>query len=82
VERITYLEARPPYRLYVEFSDGVQGEYDMTTRLCGPVFEPLRDPAYFARVELSEWGAPTWPNGTDIAPDALHDRLTQAQQDR
>jgi hypothetical protein len=40
----------------------------------GPVFAPLRDPAYFAQVRLAEWGAPVWPNGVDIAPDALHDR--------
>jgi hypothetical protein len=30
--------------------------------------EPLRDPAYFARVYL-EQGAPTWPNGFDMFPD-------------
>jgi hypothetical protein len=80
MERIVRLEARPPYRLYVEFSDGVRGEYDMAKRLNGPVFERLRDPTFFARVYLSEWGAPTWPNGTDIAPDALHDRLAEAQR--
>lgn len=75
MERITHLEARPPYVLYVEFDDGVRGEYDMTDRLSGSVFVPLRNPAYFAQVRLAEWGAPVWPNGVDIAPDALHDRL-------
>ena len=29
--------------------------------------EPLRDPKFFSRVFL-EFGAPTWPNGYDIAP--------------
>ena len=29
--------------------------------------EPLRDPAYFSRVFLED-GAPTWPNGYDMAP--------------
>jgi len=81
MERITHLEARPPYILYVEFDDGVRGEYDMADRLNGPVFVPLRDPAYFAQVRLAEWGAPVWPNGVDIAPDALHDRL-RARQER
>ncbi len=33
----------------------------------GEVTEPLRDPAYFARVFV-EMGAPTWPNGCHIGP--------------
>ena len=75
MEKIVRLEARPPTRLYVEFDDGVCGEYDMASRLKGPVFEALRDPEFFVQVRLDEYGVPTWPNGTDIAPDALHDRL-------
>jgi len=78
MDKIIRLEVRPPYRLYVEFADGVRGEYDMATRLRGPVFEALKDPAYFAQVKLDEFGVPVWPNGTDIAPDALHDRLAAA----
>jgi len=75
VEKITLIEARRPFVLYVEFDDGVSGEYDMRDRLDGPVFVLLRDPAFFARVELAEWGAPVWPNGVDIAPDALYERI-------
>ena len=76
MERIVHLEVRPPYRLYVEYDDGVRGECDMAGRLNGPVFEPLRDPAFFARVRLDEYGVPVWPNGTDIAPDTLYERLS------
>jgi hypothetical protein len=36
----------------------------------GSMIEPLRDEAYFGRVFL-EFGAPTWPNGFDIAPEWL-----------
>ena len=75
MERITRIEARSPFVLYVEFDDGVRGEYDMKDRLNGPVFVPLRDPEYFAQVRLSEWGAPLWPNGVDIAPDAIYERI-------
>jgi hypothetical protein len=82
MEKIVRIEARAPYRLYVEFDDGVQGEYDMKDRLDGPVFERLRDPAFFAQVRLDEHGAPVWPNGTDIAPDALHDRIARANGQR
>ena len=35
----------------------------------GPMLDPLRDPAYFARVSV-DFGAPTWPNGYDLALNA------------
>lgn len=79
MERLVRIEARHPHRLYAEFSDGVKGEVDMADKLVGPVMAPLRDPSFFARVELAEWGAPVWPNGVDVAPDALHARLVAAQ---
>lgn len=64
------------HRLWLEFSDGSQGERDFSelVRKERPVLEPLRDPAYFARVFLQR-GAPTWPNGFDLAPWALHDEM-------
>jgi hypothetical protein len=41
------------------------------------MFEPLRDPDRFAEVSLDEFGAPCWPNGADIAPDAIYEDLTR-----
>jgi hypothetical protein len=37
----------------------------------------LRDPAYFDRVFL-EFGAPTWPNGFDVAPEWLRREMEKA----
>ncbi len=71
----THIEARPGHRIYVEFSDGVSGEIDLSERLFGPVFEPLQDEDLFRQVKLDEFGAPCWPNGADLAPDALHEKL-------
>jgi hypothetical protein len=39
--------------------------------------EPLKDPAYFARVFIED-GALTWPNGYDRDPIALHDEMKEA----
>lgn len=62
-------------RLWVEFADGLAGEVDLTGRLWGPVFEPLKDRAFFEQVSLDECGVVCWPNGADLAPDAMYDRL-------
>jgi hypothetical protein len=74
--RVTDVEVLEGARLRVAFSDGTAGEIDLSARLFGPVFEPLRDPGLFARVTVDEFGALSWPNGADLAPDALHARIT------
>ncbi len=75
MHRVSRARALPGYRLSVEFDDGVGGEVDLSERLFGPVFEPLEDVDFFARVEVDEFGAVSWPNGADIAPDALYETL-------
>jgi hypothetical protein len=49
-------------------------------RLFGPVFEPLKDPKLFSRVTIDEFGAVSWPNGADLAPDALYEKLKAASR--
>ena len=71
MERVTSVRALPSYRLEIEFSDGVRGVLDYEDRLFGPMMEPLRDPARFAEVGIDEFGVICWPNGADLAPDAL-----------
>ncbi len=70
--RLSKIEYLGGYRLRATFSDGMAGEYDFAPIVAesGPMVEPLRDPAYFARVFLED-GAPTWPNGYDAAPGWL-----------
>ncbi len=72
MHRIVRVVARPGFRLFVEFDDGACGEIELESALWGPMFEPLRDPEFFARVAVDEYGAPCWPNGLDLAPDALY----------
>lgn len=64
------------YRLRLTFADGLTAVVDLTSKLTapvGPVFEPLRDEHYFARVAVDrELGTVAWPNGADLAPDTLH----------
>jgi hypothetical protein len=80
--RLKKVKALPDYRLEVEFEDGVRGIVDCAETLWGPVFEPLRDPERFAEVTIDEFGAPCWPNGADLAPDAIYEDLVAARQAR
>jgi len=66
-------EYRGEYRLHVAFNDGVEGTIDFALWLDGPVFEPLKDRAYFQRFFL-DGGTVAWPNGADIAPETLYER--------
>ena len=39
------------------------------------MFEPLRNPKVFNQVQIDEYGAICWPNGADLAPDALYQTI-------
>lgn len=77
--KVTHLEKLGGFRLRVRFTDGSEGVHDFAALVdeSGPMVEPLRDRAYFARVFL-EFGAPTWPNGFDIAPEWLRQEMAAA----
>ncbi|HOZ48803.1 MAG TPA: DUF2442 domain-containing protein [Candidatus Hydrogenedentes bacterium] len=76
--RVVTVKPLADYRLHVEFADGTQGEIDLSERLFGPVFDPLRDPEVFAQVSIDEFGVVCWPNGADLAPDALYETVAGA----
>ena len=77
--KVTRLEKLGGFRLRVRFNDGREGVHDFASMVKepGPMLEPLGDEAYFARVVL-EFGAPTWPNGFDIAPEWLRREMEAA----
>ncbi len=74
---VARIEVRQGHTLYVEFADGIAGEVDLSERLFGPTFEPLRDLNLFRQARIDEFGAVAWPNGADLAPDALHRQLAE-----
>jgi hypothetical protein len=79
--KVTRLERLGGFRLRVRFNDGSEGVHDFAGMVQEPgsALEPLRDEAYFARVFL-EYGAPTWPNGFDIAPEWLRREMQAANE--
>jgi len=53
------------------FDDGTEKRIDVSQWFKGPVFEPLKDPKFFKKFFI-EAGTLAWPNGVDIAPEALY----------
>lgn len=79
--RIVSVTALPGRRLKVVFVDGTEGEVDLSQFLADPkvegtVFGALRKANFFTRVDV-QMGAVHWPNGADLAPDAMYDAIRQ-----
>jgi len=64
------------YVLRVKFQDGQTGDVDLSDRLFGEVFEPLKDTAFFRQFRVDpDLHTVSWPNGADFAPEFLLERL-------
>ena len=79
--RVLAVSVLPDMRLHVTFVDGTSGEAHLQGFLnnedvVGTVFEPLRDPGLFAQARVVT-GAVEWPNGADLAPDAMYDSIKE-----
>jgi len=72
---VTRIEYRGDYIYHITFDDGTAGEVDFSIYLNGgPVFGPLRDKTLFQKA-FTEGDTIAWPNGADIAPETLYDKL-------
>ena len=79
--KIIASERQGPHRLFIQFNDGSCGTHNFEAMVAEPgtLLAPLRDIDYFARVFL-EFGALTWPNGFDIAPEWLRREMVEANE--
>ena len=59
------------FTVSTRFDDGTEKQIDVSQWLKGPVFEPLKDRKLFKKFFI-EAGTLAWPNGVDIAPEALY----------
>ncbi|PYS49452.1 MAG: DUF2442 domain-containing protein [Acidobacteria bacterium] len=51
--------------MHLIFNDGTEGTIDFRQWLEGPIFEPLKQAAYFRRFFI-DGGTVSWPNGADM----------------
>ncbi|MBK9607729.1 MAG: DUF2442 domain-containing protein [Betaproteobacteria bacterium] len=67
------------YIVWLRFSDGAEGEVDLSSELHGPIFEPLRNVESFRQFTVHpELRTLVWPNGADFAPEFLRSSLRVA----
>jgi hypothetical protein len=75
------IEARyiTDHTVWLRFSDGAEGEVDLSNELHGPIFEPLRNVEVFRQFTVhTELRTLVWPNGADFAPEFLRSFLRVA----
>ena len=60
--------------LIVRFSDGTSGRIRFMPQHLVGVFEPLKNPQFFAQVYIDH-GVVSWPNEIDLAPDAMYQEI-------
>ena len=70
--RVVRASHETAFRVRLTFNDGTEGSVDFAPWLSGPVFEPLKRPAYFRKFFI-DGGTVAWPNGADIAPETLYE---------
>jgi hypothetical protein len=76
---IKIIEARvlDSFRLYLKFSDGAEGEVDLSALAGQGVFAAWSDPAFFERVQINPSGRSLdWSDQIDLCADSLYLSLT------
>jgi len=79
LNEVREIEYRGGWVFRILFDDGLEGEVDFSEYIGkGPVFEPLRDESCFRDASI-EGGTIAWPNGADIAPETLYEKVERAK---
>jgi len=78
VNDVTNIEYRGGRVYRIRFDDGLEGEVDFSDYVGrGPIFEAFADLSFFRNARI-EAGTIAWPNGADIAPETLYEKVRKA----
>ena len=64
------------YRIYLNFSDGTEGEVDLSDLAGKGVFVAWNDRAFFERVRIGEHREIKWSDEIELCSDSLYLKLT------
>ena len=80
LNEVINIKYRGKYVYSIKFDDGVEGDVDFSEYLSkGPVFQALKDSKVFSKATV-EGGTIYWPNGADIAPETLYQKILDANK--
>jgi hypothetical protein len=66
----------PDYRIHIKYSDGAQGDVDLSEFAGRGVFAAWADPQFFRLVHIGEHRQIQWNDEVELCPDAIYMRLT------
>jgi hypothetical protein len=72
----TAVKALPSYRIWLRYSDGTEGEIDVSDLAGRGVFAIWERPGVFEAVTLGPGRAIHWTDEVELCPDSLYLRLT------
>ena len=70
------VRALEPYRIWLRYDDGVEGEVDLSDMAGDGVFVAWLDHAFFADVRLGSCDSIVWGEDLDLCGDALYMEIT------
>ena len=66
----------PGYRLHIRYSDGVEGEADLSHLVGKGVFTLWNDATSFEKVSIGNSGEIRWSDEVELCPDSLYIEIT------
>ncbi|OGA48452.1 MAG: hypothetical protein A3G24_20465 [Betaproteobacteria bacterium RIFCSPLOWO2_12_FULL_62_13] len=69
---VVRVEAKPDYKLLLEFENGEMRIFDMAPYMDKKPFAQLKGSPLFGKATV-DYGTVVWPGNIDIAPETLYD---------